>query len=137
MVKLRLRPGLPILWTHRQLEEDMEKNLYPLLPPELAHAPRVNNLRGCLTVPIRTWDRGRGPVSGSGKMGDASLTGLEMGPQLLPILSETRNNNSLVSKYHPNFWMDGRWRCCSQLEKPAVGCAPYDPSKNGKTLGKR
>lgn len=37
--------------------------------------------------------------------------------------------------YHPNFWMDGRWRCCAQLEKLAVGCAQYDPTKNGKRLG--
>ncbi|KAK7810002.1 hypothetical protein U0070_015739 [Myodes glareolus] len=56
---------------------------------------------------------------------------------VLTLKEETRNNNSLVSKYHPNFWMDGRWRCCTQLEKLAVGCAPYDPTKNGKTLGKR
>lgn len=49
---------------------------------------------------------------------------------VLTLKEETRNNNSLVSKYHPNFWMDGRWRCCSQLEKLAVGCAPYDPTKN-------
>lgn len=38
-----------------------------------------------------------------------------------------------MPKYHPNFWMDGRWRCCAQLEKLAVGCAHYDPTKNGKT----
>lgn len=56
---------------------------------------------------------------------------------MVQTFTETRNNNSLVSKYHPNFWMDGRWRCCSQLEKLAGGCAPYDPTKNGKTWGKR
>ncbi|XP_070270621.1 tyrosine-protein kinase ITK/TSK [Myotis yumanensis] len=49
---------------------------------------------------------------------------------VLALKEETRNNNSLVSKYHPNFWMDGRWRCCAQLEKLAVGCAQYDPTKN-------
>ncbi|KAK2509458.1 hypothetical protein MC885_011865 [Smutsia gigantea] len=49
---------------------------------------------------------------------------------VLALKEETRNNNSLVSKYHPNFWMDGRWRCCAQLEKLAGGCAQYDPSKN-------
>ncbi|XP_013809117.2 tyrosine-protein kinase ITK/TSK [Apteryx mantelli] len=43
---------------------------------------------------------------------------------------ETRNNNSLVQKYHPNFWMDGKWRCCDQTEKMAVGCVEYDPTKN-------
>ncbi|KAF6280832.1 IL2 inducible T cell kinase [Rhinolophus ferrumequinum] len=49
---------------------------------------------------------------------------------VLALKEETRNNNSLVPKYHPNFWMDGRWRCCAQMEKLAVGCAQYDPTKN-------
>lgn len=39
---------------------------------------------------------------------------------------ETKNNN-LVPKYHPNFWMDGKWRCCQQTEKLATGCNVYDP----------
>uniref|UniRef100_A0A3Q4I352 Tyrosine-protein kinase n=1 Tax=Neolamprologus brichardi TaxID=32507 RepID=A0A3Q4I352_NEOBR len=41
-------------------------------------------------------------------------------------LKETKNNN-LVPKYHPNFWMDGKWRCCQQTEKLATGCNVYDP----------
>lgn len=49
---------------------------------------------------------------------------------VLALKEETRNNNSLVPKYHPNFWLDGRWRCCAQLEKLALGCTQYDPSKN-------
>ncbi|XP_017683570.1 PREDICTED: tyrosine-protein kinase ITK/TSK isoform X1 [Lepidothrix coronata] len=43
---------------------------------------------------------------------------------------ETRNNNSLVSKCHTDFWLDGKWRCCAQTEKMALGCVEYDPSKN-------
>uniref|UniRef100_A0A8C9F819 Tyrosine-protein kinase n=1 Tax=Pavo cristatus TaxID=9049 RepID=A0A8C9F819_PAVCR len=43
----------------------------------------------------------------------------------------TDNNNSLVSKYHPDFWIDGKWRCCAQTEKMAVGCIEYDPTKTG------
>ncbi|XP_075297743.1 tyrosine-protein kinase ITK/TSK [Opisthocomus hoazin] len=43
---------------------------------------------------------------------------------------ETRNNNSLVSKCHPDFWIDGKWRCCAQTEKMAAGCVEYDPTKN-------
>uniref|UniRef100_A0A672U9U9 Tyrosine-protein kinase n=1 Tax=Strigops habroptila TaxID=2489341 RepID=A0A672U9U9_STRHB len=35
---------------------------------------------------------------------------------------EIINNNSLVSKCHPDFWIDGKWRCCAQTEKMAVGC---------------
>uniref|UniRef100_A0A8C3GAK5 Tyrosine-protein kinase n=1 Tax=Cyclopterus lumpus TaxID=8103 RepID=A0A8C3GAK5_CYCLU len=39
---------------------------------------------------------------------------------------ETKRNN-LVAKYHPDFWMDGKWRCCQQAEKLAAGCHVYDP----------
>lgn len=50
--------------------------------------------------------------------------------------SETRYNNSLASKCHPDFWLDGKWRCCAQTEKMAAGCVVYDPTKNGKGLVK-
>lgn len=43
---------------------------------------------------------------------------------------ETRNNN-LVEKYHPQFWMDGNWKCCQQSEKLAMGCHVYDPMGYG------
>uniref|UniRef100_A0A8C4T3G0 Tyrosine-protein kinase n=1 Tax=Erpetoichthys calabaricus TaxID=27687 RepID=A0A8C4T3G0_ERPCA len=46
-------------------------------------------------------------------------------------LKEETKNNNLLNKYHPNFWVDGRWRCCSQTEKLAAGCVEYDPTKNG------
>ncbi|KFU92954.1 Tyrosine-protein kinase ITK/TSK [Chaetura pelagica] len=42
---------------------------------------------------------------------------------------ETMNNNSLTSKCHPDFWIDGKWRCCAQTEKMAAGCVEYDPTK--------
>ncbi|KAM9850330.1 tyrosine-protein kinase ITK/TSK [Aulostomus maculatus] len=42
-------------------------------------------------------------------------------------LKEETKNNNLVAKYHPNFWMDGKWRCCHQTEKLAPGCQQYDP----------
>ncbi|XP_051276456.1 tyrosine-protein kinase ITK/TSK [Dicentrarchus labrax] len=42
-------------------------------------------------------------------------------------LKEETKSNSLVAKYHPNFWMDGKWRCCLQTEKLATGCHVYDP----------
>ncbi|XP_064018044.1 tyrosine-protein kinase ITK/TSK isoform X2 [Pogoniulus pusillus] len=48
---------------------------------------------------------------------------------VLTLKEETRNNNSLVSKCHPDFWMDGKWRCCAQTEKMAAGCVEYDPTK--------
>ncbi|XP_033877371.3 tyrosine-protein kinase ITK/TSK-like [Acipenser ruthenus] len=43
---------------------------------------------------------------------------------------ETKNNNTLVPKYHPNFWVDGRWRCCFQTDKLAAGCLEYNPNQN-------
>uniref|UniRef100_A0A8D0GQ13 Tyrosine-protein kinase n=1 Tax=Sphenodon punctatus TaxID=8508 RepID=A0A8D0GQ13_SPHPU len=49
---------------------------------------------------------------------------------VLTLKEETRNNNNLVQKYHPNFWMDGSWRCCAQTEKLAAGCLEYDPTRN-------
>ncbi|XP_034037275.1 tyrosine-protein kinase ITK/TSK isoform X3 [Thalassophryne amazonica] len=42
-------------------------------------------------------------------------------------LKEETKCNNLVAKYHPNFWMDGKWRCCHQTEKLALGCHEYDP----------
>ncbi|KAM8972925.1 tyrosine-protein kinase ITK/TSK isoform 2-T2 [Pelodytes ibericus] len=43
---------------------------------------------------------------------------------------ETRDNESIIPKYHPNFWLEGRWRCCFQTEKMAAGCVAYDPNKD-------
>ncbi|XP_039975422.1 tyrosine-protein kinase ITK/TSK isoform X2 [Xiphias gladius] len=42
-------------------------------------------------------------------------------------LKEETKHNNLVAKYHPNFWMDGKWRCCHQTDKLAAGCSVYDP----------
>uniref|UniRef100_A0A3Q4I330 Tyrosine-protein kinase n=1 Tax=Neolamprologus brichardi TaxID=32507 RepID=A0A3Q4I330_NEOBR len=49
-------------------------------------------------------------------------------------LKEETKNNNLVPKYHPNFWMDGKWRCCQQTEKLATGCNVYDPVASKKPL---
>ncbi|XP_077387640.1 tyrosine-protein kinase ITK/TSK isoform X2 [Festucalex cinctus] len=46
-------------------------------------------------------------------------------------LKEETKNNNLVEKYHPQFWMDGKWKCCQQSEKLAVGCQVYDPAGYG------
>uniref|UniRef100_A0A8C3NKU3 Tyrosine-protein kinase n=1 Tax=Geospiza parvula TaxID=87175 RepID=A0A8C3NKU3_GEOPR len=53
---------------------------------------------------------------------------------VLTLKEEIRYNNSLASKCHPDFWLDGKWRCCAQTEKMAAGCVVYDPTKNGKGL---
>ncbi|XP_036404771.1 tyrosine-protein kinase ITK/TSK [Megalops cyprinoides] len=45
-------------------------------------------------------------------------------------LKEEIKNNNLVHKYHPNFWVDGKWKCCQQNEKLAPGCSEYDPNGN-------
>uniref|UniRef100_A0A673BRW5 Tyrosine-protein kinase n=1 Tax=Sphaeramia orbicularis TaxID=375764 RepID=A0A673BRW5_9TELE len=49
-------------------------------------------------------------------------------------LKEETMHNDLVPKYHPNFWMDGKWRCCHQTEKLAAGCHVYDPHSDGVNL---
>ncbi|XP_056373332.1 tyrosine-protein kinase ITK/TSK [Hyla sarda] len=46
----------------------------------------------------------------------------------------TKSNECLVPKYHPNFWVEGRWRCCWQTEKMAAGCTEYDRSVGWKPL---
>ncbi|XP_006631824.2 tyrosine-protein kinase ITK/TSK [Lepisosteus oculatus] len=43
-------------------------------------------------------------------------------------LKEETKNNVLAHKYHPNFWVDGKWICCSQADKLATGCDEYDPT---------
>uniref|UniRef100_W5MUF9 Tyrosine-protein kinase n=1 Tax=Lepisosteus oculatus TaxID=7918 RepID=W5MUF9_LEPOC len=43
-------------------------------------------------------------------------------------LKEETKNNVLAHKYHPNFWVDGKWICCSQADKLATGCVEYDPT---------
>uniref|UniRef100_A0A8D3CAD0 non-specific protein-tyrosine kinase n=1 Tax=Scophthalmus maximus TaxID=52904 RepID=A0A8D3CAD0_SCOMX len=42
-------------------------------------------------------------------------------------LKEETKHNDFVTKYHPDFWMYGKWRCCQQTEKLAAGCHVYDP----------
>ncbi|XP_069824945.1 tyrosine-protein kinase ITK/TSK isoform X2 [Dendropsophus ebraccatus] len=53
---------------------------------------------------------------------------------VLALKEVTKNNQCLIPKYHPNFWMEGRWRCCCQTEKMATGCTVYDPSNGWKPL---
>ncbi|XP_062909163.1 tyrosine-protein kinase ITK/TSK-like [Mobula hypostoma] len=45
---------------------------------------------------------------------------------------ESKNNNILTNKYHPNFWAEGHWLCCAQLDKMAMGCQLYDPNRDSK-----
>ncbi|KFW72490.1 Tyrosine-protein kinase BTK, partial [Pygoscelis adeliae] len=37
-------------------------------------------------------------------------------------LKMIRYNSDLVQKYHPCFWIDGQYLCCSQTAKNAMGC---------------
>ncbi|KAG9491128.1 hypothetical protein GDO78_006474 [Eleutherodactylus coqui] len=53
---------------------------------------------------------------------------------VLALKEVTKDNHCLVSKYHPNLWVEGRWRCCCQTEKMAAGCTAYDPSVGWKPL---
>nr|XP_014345443.1 PREDICTED: tyrosine-protein kinase Tec isoform X2 [Latimeria chalumnae] len=39
---------------------------------------------------------------------------------------EIKNNASIIAKYHPQFWTDGSWQCCRQIDKLAPGCEEYN-----------
>ncbi|XP_034146386.1 tyrosine-protein kinase Tec isoform X2 [Esox lucius] len=39
---------------------------------------------------------------------------------------EIKLNSGIVAKFHPQFWMDGFWLCCRQVEKLALGCEQYN-----------
>ncbi|KFP91916.1 Tyrosine-protein kinase BTK, partial [Apaloderma vittatum] len=46
-----------------------------------------------------------------------------------------RYNSDLVQKYHPCFWIDGQYLCCSQTAKNAMGCQILESKNGSKTLG--
>ncbi|XP_075051447.1 tyrosine-protein kinase Tec [Mixophyes fleayi] len=39
---------------------------------------------------------------------------------------EIKNNNYILSKYHPQLWSDGVYQCCRQTDKLAPGCEEYN-----------
>uniref|UniRef100_A0A671UQJ5 Tyrosine-protein kinase n=1 Tax=Sparus aurata TaxID=8175 RepID=A0A671UQJ5_SPAAU len=44
-----------------------------------------------------------------------------------PFLSaEIKDNNGVLTKFHPQFWQEGAWLCCRQAEKLAPGCEEYN-----------
>ncbi|XP_013883346.1 tyrosine-protein kinase Tec [Austrofundulus limnaeus] len=50
---------------------------------------------------------------------------------------EIKNNPNVFMKYHPQFWQDGSWLCCRQVEKQALGCEQYKLfGDSGKPLPK-
>ncbi|XP_016888425.1 tyrosine-protein kinase Tec isoform X3 [Cynoglossus semilaevis] len=40
---------------------------------------------------------------------------------------EIKDNPSVLAKFHPQFWQEGSWLCCRQMEKQAPGCEKYNP----------
>ncbi|XP_061921831.1 tyrosine-protein kinase Tec isoform X1 [Entelurus aequoreus] len=42
------------------------------------------------------------------------------------IKEETRYNQEILTKFHPQFWCEGAWLCCRQEEKQAPGCEEYN-----------
>lgn len=51
---------------------------------------------------------------------------------MISLFSSTviRYNSDLVQKYHPCFWIDGQYLCCSQTAKNAMGCQILE-NRNG------
>ncbi|XP_069574080.1 tyrosine-protein kinase Tec isoform X1 [Brachyistius frenatus] len=39
---------------------------------------------------------------------------------------EIRDNLVISLKFHPQFWQEGAWLCCRQVEKQALGCEEYN-----------
>lgn len=46
-----------------------------------------------------------------------------------------RYNSDLVQKYHPCFWIDGQYLCCSQTAKNAMGCQILESRNGSKAPG--
>lgn len=42
------------------------------------------------------------------------------------IKEEIRNNPLIADKYHSQFWQEGEWLCCGQVDKLAPGCEGYN-----------
>ncbi|CAL9694807.1 unnamed protein product [Knipowitschia caucasica] len=38
---------------------------------------------------------------------------------------EIKKNSLVANKFHPQFWQDGAWLCCRQVDKTAPGCEEY------------
>ncbi|XP_026178329.1 tyrosine-protein kinase Tec isoform X2 [Mastacembelus armatus] len=43
------------------------------------------------------------------------------------IKEEIKDNPMILAKFHPQFWQEGLWLCCRQVEKQALGCEEYNP----------
>lgn len=39
---------------------------------------------------------------------------------------EIKENTTVTAKFHPQFWQDGAWLCCRQVDKLALGCEEYN-----------
>ncbi|XP_048033797.1 tyrosine-protein kinase Tec [Megalobrama amblycephala] len=42
------------------------------------------------------------------------------------IKEEIKNNAQIAAKFHPQFWQEGEWLCCGQMDKLAPGCEGYN-----------
>ncbi|KAI3376000.1 hypothetical protein L3Q82_016529, partial [Scortum barcoo] len=42
------------------------------------------------------------------------------------VSAEIKDNPLVLAKFHPQFWQEGAWLCCRQVEKQAPGCEEYN-----------
>uniref|UniRef100_A0A7N8X5V5 Tyrosine-protein kinase n=1 Tax=Mastacembelus armatus TaxID=205130 RepID=A0A7N8X5V5_9TELE len=49
------------------------------------------------------------------------------------IKEEIKDNPMILAKFHPQFWQEGLWLCCRQVEKQALGCEEYNPFGDSKS----
>uniref|UniRef100_A0A673BK53 Tyrosine-protein kinase n=1 Tax=Sphaeramia orbicularis TaxID=375764 RepID=A0A673BK53_9TELE len=39
---------------------------------------------------------------------------------------QIKDNQVIMAKFHPQFWQEGAWLCCRQVDKQALGCEEYN-----------
>lgn len=73
----------------------------------------------------------QGAESSTQRAGDTALGHTHL-PSSATVI---RYNSDLVQKYHPCFWIDGQYLCCSQTAKNAMGCKILESRNGSKTPG--
>lgn len=67
----------------------------------------------------------RGKHANGGFFGISDVISFSLSP-----ITVIRYNSDLAQKYHPCFWIDGQYLCCSQTAKNAMGCQILE-NRNG------
>uniref|UniRef100_A0A673BIS7 Tyrosine-protein kinase n=1 Tax=Sphaeramia orbicularis TaxID=375764 RepID=A0A673BIS7_9TELE len=47
---------------------------------------------------------------------------------------QIKDNQVIMAKFHPQFWQEGAWLCCRQVDKQALGCEEYNLYGDSKKI---